>query len=48
MQDNVGKTLKDIGLSNCLPSRIPIAQEIRVRIDRRDCIKFKSSAPQRK
>jgi hypothetical protein len=37
-----GKTCEDIGMGHNFLNRTPISQEIRARIDKWDCIKFKS------
>jgi hypothetical protein len=42
LQEDIGKTLGDIGIGNYFLSRTPIAQEIRTRIDKRESIKLKS------
>jgi hypothetical protein len=38
----IGKTLEDRVISNYVLNRTPIAQEIRARIDKWDCIELKS------
>jgi hypothetical protein len=40
--ENNGKTFDKIGIDNYFLNRSPIAQKVRVRIDKRDCIKLKS------
>jgi hypothetical protein len=42
LQEKIGKTLEDIDIGNHFLNRTPIAQEIRARIDKWDCIKLKS------
>jgi hypothetical protein len=46
LQEKIEETL--IGIGNCFLNRTPIAQEIRLRIDKWYCTKLKSSAHQRK
>jgi hypothetical protein len=41
-QASIGKTLEDIYIGNCFLNKTPIAQEVRVRIDKWDCIELKS------
>jgi hypothetical protein len=42
LQENIGKTLEDIGIDNNFLNRTPTAQQIRSRIDNWDCIKLKN------
>jgi hypothetical protein len=42
LQENIGKTLEDVGTGNNFLIRTPIAQEIRANTDKWDCIKLKS------
>jgi hypothetical protein len=42
LQENVGKTLDDIGLGNYFLDGTPITQERKTGIDKRDYIKLKS------
>jgi hypothetical protein len=42
LEENIRKILEDIGIDNDFLNRTPIAQEIRARIDKWDCIKLKS------
>jgi hypothetical protein len=42
LEENIGKTLKDIGIDNVFLNRATFAQEIRARIDKWDCINLKS------
>jgi hypothetical protein len=41
LQENIEKILENIGIGNNFLNRTPIAQEIRARIVRWDCIKLK-------
>jgi DNA-directed RNA polymerase subunit N (RpoN/RPB10) len=40
LQENVEKTLEDMGIDNYVLNRTLIAHNIRARIDKRHCIKF--------
>jgi hypothetical protein len=42
LQESMGKMADDTGIENNFLKRIPMAQEIRVRTDKWDCIKLKS------
>jgi hypothetical protein len=42
MQERVGNTLEAIGIAKGFLNRIPVAQQLRERMDKWDCIKFKS------
>jgi hypothetical protein len=42
LQENLWKTLADLGIGNYFLNRTPVVQEIRARIDKWDCIKLKS------
>jgi hypothetical protein len=42
LQENIGRTLEHTGTGNYSLTRTSIAQEIRARINKQDCIKFKS------
>jgi hypothetical protein len=41
-QTTIRKTLEDISMRNYFLNKAPVAQEIRARIDKWDCIKLKS------
>jgi hypothetical protein len=41
-EENLGKTIEDIGIGNLFLNRTSIAQEMRARIDKWDYIKLKS------
>jgi hypothetical protein len=41
LQENTGKPLNNTGTGNCFLNRTPIAQEIRTRTDKWDCIRSK-------
>jgi hypothetical protein len=41
LEENIGKVLEDIGISNVFPNRTPIAQKIRIRIEKWNLIKLK-------
>jgi hypothetical protein len=41
-QEKIGKLLEDISIGKYFLNSTPIAQEIRARIDKWNCIKFKS------
>jgi hypothetical protein len=40
LQEKIGKTLENIDIEIYFPNRTPTAQEIRLRIDKWNCIKF--------
>jgi hypothetical protein len=42
LEENIGKTLEAIAIGNAFLNRTPIAQEIRVRIDKWNYIKLRS------
>jgi hypothetical protein len=42
LQERIGKTLELIGIDNNFLNRSPIAQHLRERIDKWDCMKLKS------
>jgi hypothetical protein len=42
LRNNYGKTLEETGTDNDFLNRTLIPQEIRARIDKRDCVKLKS------
>jgi hypothetical protein len=48
LQEIIRKTFEDIGISNYFPNRTPIAQELRARIDKQYCIKFKTFCTSKK
>jgi hypothetical protein len=48
LQENLGKTLDGIGIAKYFLIRTSITQEIRIRIDKLDYSKLKSSTHQRK
>jgi hypothetical protein len=39
VEETLGETIEDTGTANGFPNRTPIAQEIRIRINKCDCIK---------
>jgi hypothetical protein len=41
-QENTWQTLEDTGISSNVLNRTPVAEEIRTRTDKEDCIKLKS------
>jgi hypothetical protein len=41
-QEKIGKTLEDRGIGNCFLNKTTIAQKIRARIEKWDCIKLKT------
>jgi hypothetical protein len=40
LEENIGKTLQNTGIDNTFLNRTPVTQEIRARIDKRNCIKL--------
>jgi hypothetical protein len=48
LEEIIGKTLENVVTDNTFLNRIPVAEGIRARIDKWDCIKFKCSVQQRK
>jgi hypothetical protein len=42
LEENIGKTLGDIGTADSFLNRTPIGQEVRARIDKLGCTKLKS------
>jgi hypothetical protein len=43
LQETTGKTLEEISRGNDFLSRLPITKNVRERIDKQDCNKFKNS-----
>jgi hypothetical protein len=48
LQERIEKTLEHTGIGNNFLKRTPIAQQLRERIHKWDCMKLKSFAQQRK
>jgi hypothetical protein len=48
LQNNIGEAFKDTDMDKDFLNRTPIAQKIRERIDKWDCIKLKGFAQQKK
>jgi hypothetical protein len=48
LQDIVRNTLEHVGIGNDFLNRTPMAQQLRERMDKWDCIQLKSSAQQKK
>jgi hypothetical protein len=42
LEENIGKTLQGIGIGKDFLNRTPVDQELRVSIDKYDCINLKS------
>jgi hypothetical protein len=42
LQERIGNPLEDIGIGNNFVKRTPVAQQLREKIDKWDCIKLKS------
>jgi hypothetical protein len=40
LEENIGRALEDTGIGSDFWNRIPVAQEIRARIDKWDCIRL--------
>jgi hypothetical protein len=48
LEENIGKTLEDLGIGNAFLNRNPVGQKIRIRFEKYDCIKLKSSVKKKK
>jgi hypothetical protein len=48
LEENIGETLEDLGISDKFLNRTPTAQEMVARIDKWDCLRLKSFYVERK